>query len=86
LSNQVCKSSISACSILTWVSFKICLNNFASFAYTNNSAPLVQRSAKSLIKIINNNGPRVEPCGILLSICCQCEKKPLGLTRNLSSV
>ena len=60
--------------------FKICLNNFASSAYKNKSAPLVQQAVKSLIKIINNNGPRIEPCGIPLRTCLQYEKKPLTRT------
>jgi len=37
-----------------------------SSAYKNNSDALLQLSTKSLIKIINNKGPKIEPCGIPL--------------------
>jgi len=61
-------------------SHEICLNNLASSAYKNSSDPLLHFSNKSLMKIMNNKGPRIEPWGIPLSTSLQKEKKPLILT------
>ena len=45
---------------------KVCLNSFASSAYRKMLLTSPQTSGKSLMKIINNSGPRMLPCGIPL--------------------
>jgi len=51
----------------------------SSSAHKNNSDPVLQLSAKSLIKIINNKGFRIKPCGIPLRTSYQKGKKLLIL-------
>jgi len=51
------------------------MNKLASSAYKNNLDPLLQLSTKSLIKIINNERPKIELCGIPLRTSFQEEKK-----------
>ena len=44
----------------------MCLNSFASSAYRKMLLTSPQTSGKSLMKIINNSGPGMLPCGIPL--------------------
>jgi len=81
LSNHACKSDKSFCVILTSEFCTICLNNFASSEHKNNLDPFEQHSAKLLMKIINNNRPKIEPCRIPLRTCRQ--KK---ITINMNSM
>ncbi len=60
--------------------FSICLNSFASSAYTYNSESILHASNKALIYIKNNKGPKLEPCGIPLMTSAPLEKLDRSLT------
>jgi len=58
LSSKIFCNKIITCNKLLHV---ICWNSLASSAYKNNSDALLQPSTISLIKIINNKEPKLEP-------------------------
>jgi hypothetical protein len=60
--HHFCIKSISECSILQTLAELMTRNIFKSSAKGRNSEKLIL-ARRSLAKIMNNKGPKVEPCG-----------------------
>src|SRR6266516_2501797 len=63
---------------------QICLKYFCTFLHHQQIKKILlkflQTSAKSLIKMINNNGPKTVPCGIPLRTLFEKDNTPFILT------